>query len=179
MPCIRSLSGPVRNTFFTMGSVTAGVEGTDMKTGTFDSFIIGIIAALTTLVAGPKTANTWDCSVSFLNATIAFGGDVSSSSISHSSMRPLMPPAAFASSNAMIAPFRLPVPHMAPGPVRLPRIPILILSLVTPGEVCAEAGPAAPASATATAAIAIANLIVISSLYSVKHSMAPTATVNL
>src|ERR1700737_3487604 len=63
---------------------------------------------------------------------MAFGGDDSSSSDIHSSLRPLTPPAALTSSNAIVAPARLPVPKIAAGPVRLPRMPILISLSVTP-----------------------------------------------
>src|SRR3954464_773630 len=65
---------------------------------------------------------------------MAFGGDDSSSTEIQSSLRPLIPPAAFASSKAIVAPARLPVPNIAAGPVRLPRIPTLISLSVTPAS---------------------------------------------
>src|SRR6266487_1269254 len=83
--------------------------------------------------------NTPSWSPSFLKAAIALGAEVSSSSMVHSSLRPLTPPAALASSNASTPPERLPVPQMAAGPVRLPRMPILIVLLLSPGASCAAA----------------------------------------
>src|SRR5438270_4808442 len=63
---------------------------------------------------------------------MAFGGYDSSSNEIHSSLRPFTPPAALISSKAIVAPARLPVPKIAAGPVRLPRIPSLISLSVTP-----------------------------------------------
>src|SRR6476469_4293252 len=63
---------------------------------------------------------------------MAFGGDDSSSSEIQASLRPFTPPAALISSKAIVAPARFPVPKIEAGPVRLPRIPILISLSATP-----------------------------------------------
>jgi hypothetical protein len=86
-----------------------------------------------------------------------FGGEDSSSSEIHSILRPLMPPAALASSKAIVAPERFPVPKIAKGPVKLPRIPTLMAESETPGSSAKQAGPINSVTATAKTAAAEAR----------------------
>ncbi|CFO03383.1 Uncharacterised protein [Bordetella pertussis] len=57
-PCSRSFIGPVRNTLGSGGSVTMGVENTEMNVGVVEVLKVCTMAWPTALADGPNTANT-------------------------------------------------------------------------------------------------------------------------
>src|SRR6185369_12215764 len=106
--------------------VTSGLVDDGEIIGTLFAWQIGAAAREADDATSPSTATTFCCEISLVTAFAASSCFDWSSSVSTLILRPLMPPAAFTSSMAIMMPLCVDWPNVACGPVSEPYSPTRI-----------------------------------------------------